>query len=82
MSFYVYMLKSVGKFKITYVGYTKNLKRRLSLHNSGKGAKFTRGRQWRLIYKEKLTTKNQAISREYYIKNNRKLRNLIKANNK
>ena len=72
------MLKSVGKYKITYVGYTKNLKRRLSLHNSGKGAKFTRGRKWKLIYKEKYSTKNQAISREYYIKNNRILRKTIK----
>ena len=78
MSFYVYMLKSVGKYKITYVGYTKNLKRRLSLHNSGKGAKFTRGRRWKIIYKEKLNSKSEAISREYYIKNNRKIRKKIK----
>ena len=82
MSFFVYMLKSVQKKSITYVGYTKDLKNRIELHNSGKGAKFTRGRKWKLIYKEKISTKNQAISREYYIKNNRKLRNLIKANNK
>ena len=80
--YYVYMLKSKGVKPVTYVGYTNNLTKRIKLHNSGKGAKFTRGREWRLIYKEKLTTKNQAISREYYIKNNRKLRNLIKANNK
>ena len=78
MSFYVYMLKSVEKKSVTYVGYTKNLANRIKLHNLGKGAKFTRGRKWRLIYKEKCTTKNQAISREYYIKNNRTLRNLIK----
>ena len=82
MSYYVYMLKSLSKKPATYVGYTQNLTNRIKLHNTGKGAKFTRGRQWRLIYKEKLTTKSQAISREYYIKNNRKLRNLIKANNK
>ena len=82
MSYYVYMLKSVSKKPMTYVGYTKNLINRIRLHNSGKGAKFTRGRQWRLIYKEKLNTKNQAISREYYIKKNRKFRNLIKINNK
>ena len=82
MGYYVYMLKSVSRKPATYVGYTKNLTNRIKLHNAGKGARFTRGRQWRLIYKEKLTTKNQAISREYYIKNNRKLRNLIKANNK
>ena len=48
------------------------------LHNSGKGAKFTRGKKWKLIYKEKHTSKSKAISREYYIKKNRKLRNIIK----
>ncbi len=84
MSFYVYMLKSLtkNKKKITYVGYTNNLLKRIKLHNLGKGAKFTRGRKWKLIYKEKYDTKNQAISREYYIKNNRVLRNNIKNNNK
>ena len=59
------------------VYYTKNLKNRISLHNSGKGAKFTRGRKWKLIYKEKYLSKNKAISREYYIKKNRTLRNKI-----
>ena len=78
MSFYVYMLKSLNKKCVTYVGYTNNLSNRIKLHNSGKGAKFTRGRKWKLIYREKFSTKNQAISREYYIKNNRTLRNYIK----
>ncbi len=72
------MLKSVEKKPVTYVGYTKNLINRIKLHNSGKGAKFTRGRKWKLIYKEKCSTKNQAILREYYIKTNRVLRNIIK----
>jgi putative endonuclease len=72
------MLKLISKKSITYVGYTKDIKKRISLHNSGKGAKFTRGRKWKLIYKEKYTSKNKAISREYYIKKNRTLRNLIK----
>ena len=72
------MLKSKGIKPITYVGYTNNLKKRLDLHNSGKGAKFTRGKKWTLIYKEMLKSKSKAISREYYIKNNRKLRNKIK----
>ena len=78
MSYYVYMLKSIDKRKLTYVGYTSNLLERIKLHNSGKGAKFTRGRKWKLIYKEKLTSKSKAISREYYIKKNRILRNKIK----
>ena len=81
MGYYVYMLKSIEKKSITYVGYTNNLKKRLNLHNSGKGAKFTRGRLWRLIYKEKFKSKNKAISREYYIKNKRSLRNKIRNEN-
>ena len=75
------MLKSIEKKPVTYVGYSGNLSKRIKLHNSGKGAKFTRGRKWRLIYKEKLTSKNKAISREYYIKKNRRLRNKIKNEN-
>ena len=78
MSYYVYMLKSKGIKPVTYVGYTKDIKERLILHNSGKGAKFTRGRKWRLIYKEVFKSKSKAISREYYIKKNRTLRNKIK----
>ena len=81
MVFYVYMLKSVSKKPITYVGYTKNLKKRIALHNTNMGAKFTRGRKWKLIYKEKINSKREAISREYYIKNNRTLRNKIKNEN-
>ena len=72
------MLKSKSIKPVTYVGYTNNLKKRINLHNTGKGAKFTRGRKWRLIYKEKLTSKNKAISREYYIKNNKAFRKKIK----
>ena len=81
MIYHVYMLKSLGKHPVTYVGYTNNLKKRITLHNSSKGAKFTRGRKWKLIYKEKLNSKKEAISREYYIKKNRTLRNKIKKNN-
>jgi len=76
------MLKSSGMKPVTYVGYTKNLRQRILLHNAGKGAKFTRGRCWKLIYKEIFKSKNKAISREYYIKRNRALRNKIKNLNK
>ena len=81
MSFFVYMLKSISKKPVTYVGYTKNLNKRIQLHNTGKGAKFTRGRTWKLIYKEILKSKKEAISREYYIKKNRTLRNKLKNEN-
>ena len=82
MGFYVYMLRSNSKKSVTYVGYTNDLEKRVKLHNSGKGAKFTRGRQWKLIYKEFFKSKNKAISREYYIKKNRTLRNNIKKKHK
>ena len=81
MSYYVYMLISKKIKPVSYVGYTKNLKERIKLHNSGKGAKFTRGRKWILIYKEKYKSKKEAISREYYIKKNRTLRNRLKNEN-
>jgi len=75
------MLKSLGKKTVTYVGYTNNLKERIKRHNTGKGAKFTRGRKWMLIYKENFKSKKEAISREYYIKKNRVLRNRLKNEN-
>ena len=79
MTFFVYILGNYRRSKLTtYVGYTNNLGKRLRLHNEGKGAKFTKGRIWKILYKEKYLTKNEAISREYYIKKNRKFRNLIK----
>ena len=76
------MLRSKGKNSVTYVGYTKNINKRIKDHNSNKGAKFTRGRKWKLIYKEIYKTKGEAISREYYIKKNRTLRNKIKNENR
>ena len=79
MPYFVYLIGTYKKSKLTtYVGYTNNLKKRLALHNNGKGAKFTRGRTWNILYSEKFNRKNEAISRECYIKKNRKLRNLIK----
>ena len=79
MSNFVYVIGNYQNSKFTtYVGHTGNLKKRLNLHNKGKGAKFTRGRRWKIIYTEKYVTKKEAITREYYIKKNRKFRNLIK----
>jgi len=79
MTYFVYLLGNRKHHKlITYVGYTNNLEKRINLHNEGRGAKFTRGRKWELLYKEKFLTKKEAILRERYIKKNRKLRNSIK----
>ena len=77
--FYVYLIISekYKKFK-TYVGYTNNLKKRLNKHNSNKGAKSTRGRIWKVIFKKKFVTKKLALKYEYFLKKNRLLRSKIK----
>tara|TARA_B100000035_G_scaffold30042_1_gene23063 strand:- start:352 stop:582 length:231 start_codon:yes stop_codon:yes gene_type:complete len=72
------MLLSQDTFKHTYVGYTKNLSQRLKLHNSGKGAKYTKGRSWKIIYSKKFPCKSDAIKNEYKLKNNYLLRKSIK----
>ena len=79
MTYFVYLIGNYRETKlITYVGYTNNLEKRVNSHNSGKGAKFTRGKNWKLIYHEKYQTRREALLRESYLKNNRKLRNFIK----
>ena len=75
MIFYVYMLKCVNnKIIKTYVGYTNNLNLRLKKHNTGKGAKSTRGYQWKIIYKKRFYDKRLAMSFEYKLKNDKKKR--------
>ena len=63
---------------MTYVGYTNNIKKRLKLHNSSKGAKFTRGRKWKIIYKKSYNTKSEAMKNEYLLKKSKKKRFEIK----
>ena len=76
---YVYLIISINKGKtLSYVGYTNNIKKRVKLHNNSKGAKFTRGRIWKLIYYKKYTSKNIALKEEYKLKKNYRLRNKIK----
>ena len=78
MMFYVYMLKVVNnKISKTYVGYTNNLKLRLKKHNSGTGAKSTRGYKWKIIYKKRFYDKRLAMSFEYELKKNLKKRRYL-----
>ena len=76
--FYVYLIISLDKHCHSYVGYTDNLIKRIKLHNSGKGAKFTRGRKWKLIYSKKYQTKSEAMKEEIKLKKNYKIRKNIK----
>jgi putative endonuclease len=79
MKFFVYLLININNNRTTsYVGYTNNLNKRLTLHNKSKGAKFTKGRKWTLIYKKCYKTKSLAMKNEYLLKKDQKKRNLIK----
>ena len=81
MAYFVYMILTKQKDNFTsYVGYTNDLTKRLLLHNNSRGAKFTKGRKWELIYYKKYSTKSNAMKGEYRLKKDYKLRNLIKAN--
>ena len=75
MGAYVYVLGTVSKKRhLTYVGWTSDVVRRLAQHNSGKGARTTRGRVWVLLHSERCKSKRAAMSREWHLKRDRKFR--------
>ena len=64
---YTYIVKCSDE--TLYTGWTNDLEKRLRAHNSGKGAKYTKTRRpVKLVYYEEHETKNEAMSREYAIK--------------
>jgi len=79
MTYYVYLIlaTNIGVNK-SYVGYTNNLRSRIEKHNNNKGAKSTKGYNWKLIYNKKFKSKNMAMSYEYKLKNDYNLRKKIK----
>ena len=76
---FVYLLGTADKDRtLTYVGWTLDLDRRLAQHNGGKGgARSTRGRTWTLLHVERFATRQQAMSREWYLKRDRPFRKLL-----
>ena len=64
---YTYILKY--KDGSLYTGWTNDLEQRVAAHNTGKGAKYTKARRpVELVYFEEFETKEQAMKREYAIK--------------
>ncbi len=63
--YYVYYL--INEREDSYVGYSSDLKRRISEHNAGQN-KSTRGHQWRLVYYEAYLNKEDAQARERALK--------------
>lgn len=64
---YTYIVKCSDE--TFYTGWTNDLKKRIEMHNSGKGAKYTKARlPVELVYYEAFDTKEEAMSREWHIK--------------
>ncbi len=78
MYYFTYLLQSIspGKKK-TYAGYSVDVDKRLLKHNSNMGAKSTKGYKWKIIYKKKFKTKNEAMSFEYKLKKDKVIRKKI-----
>ncbi len=75
MPSFVYVLGCQTRDRyLTYVGWTTDVARRLTQHNNGSGARTTRGRAWVLLHTEKFRTRRQAMSREWFLKRDRKFR--------
>ena len=76
MNWYVYILECNDNS--LYTGITNNLQKRITTHNSGKGAKYTKARlPVKLVYKETYRTKGDSLKREFEIK---KLKRILKLN--
>lgn len=76
---YVYVIGTMIDSKVrTYVGWTYDIEKRIKTHNAGKGAKCTKGFQWKLIYSEQLEGKVAAMSREWYLKKDKSFRSKLR----
>lgn len=79
MSHFVYILRCADKS--LYTGYTTDVKRRVAVHNSGKGAKYTRARlPVKLVYFKEVSSKSNGLKLEYAIKklNKKKKEDLVR----
>ena len=78
MRFFVYIIGTKHPKIRTYVGWSNDVEKRLKAHNNSKGAKFTRGSKWKLLYQEELPSKSEAMRREIYLKKDKQLRSQLR----
>jgi putative endonuclease len=80
MMFYVYVLNSFKDTQL-YIGYTRDLKRRIEEHNNGKSVSTKNRRPLKLVYYEACLNQKDAMHREKYLKTtygHRYLKNRLK----
>ena len=78
MKFYVYIIGTTNPRVRTYVGWSNDVNKRIKAHNTSRGAKYTRGSKWKLLYKETLNSKSEAMKREVVLKKDRKFRTQLR----
>jgi putative endonuclease len=75
MESFVYVIGCADERRyLTYVGWTLDVERRLAQHNAGTGARSPRGRHWVLLHVERFATREDAMSREWHLKRDRRFR--------
>jgi len=74
---YVYLLKS-EKTGEAYIGYTTDLKSRLTMHNSGRNISTKKDRPWKMFYFEAYVNKKYALNREKNLKHYGKALGMLK----
>ncbi|TFG73274.1 MAG: GIY-YIG nuclease family protein [Flavobacteriales bacterium] len=67
MEYYVYVLRST-KFERNYVGFTRNVSKRLRQHKAGKNKSTKPYLSWKLLFFESFQTKAEALEREKFLK--------------
>lgn len=66
-SYWAYMVEC--KYGTYYAGWTNDIKKRITAHNEGKGAKYLRGKgPVKLVYQKKYSTVQKAQAQERFIK--------------
>lgn len=66
--YYVYMLRSIPNPDQTYIGFTKNLKNRLTSHNNGQSTHTSKFKPWKLITYIAFHDEDKARTFEKYLK--------------
>ena len=74
--YYVYILKSLDEDEVFYLGYSQDLRKRITSHNKGENPS-TKNRQWQLIYYEAYITEKFARHRETQLKRNRRMKQFL-----
>ncbi|WP_373398848.1 GIY-YIG nuclease family protein [Algoriphagus halophilus] len=67
MCYYTYIIQSL-KDQSFYIGYSKDPEARLVKHNGHHKGYTSRKQPWKLVWKEKFSSKSEAFEKEKFLK--------------